>query len=43
MFYLKVELTLRRASEFLIFLLAEARVRLEEDLEEGGTSGSDAW
>eukprot|EP00913_Durusdinium_trenchii_P027526 g25816.t1 len=35
MFYLKVELTLRRASEFLIFLLAEARVRLEEDLEEG--------
>ena len=35
MFYLRVELTLRRTSEFLIFLLGEARVRLEEDLEEG--------
>ncbi|CAK8994331.1 Transient receptor potential cation channel trpm (Transient receptor potential cation channel [Durusdinium trenchii] len=35
MFYFRVELTLRRTSEFLIFLLAEARVRLEEDLEEG--------
>lgn len=35
MFYLKVELTLRRTSEFLIFLLGEARFRIEEDLEEG--------
>ncbi|CAK8994817.1 Transient receptor potential cation channel subfamily M member 1 [Durusdinium trenchii] len=35
MFYLRAELTLRRTSEFLIFLLGEARLRLEEDLEEG--------